>query len=37
MGKIGTALNMVMLLQSNGKMKLDEIARALEVSKRQVQ
>ena len=37
MGKIGTALNMVMLLQSNGKMKLDEIARELEVSKRQVQ
>lgn len=37
MGKIGTALNMVMLLQSNGKMKLEELARELEVSKRQVQ
>lgn len=37
MGKIGAALNMVMLLQNNGKMKIDEIARELEVSNRQVQ
>lgn len=37
MGKIGAALNMVMLLQNNGKMKIEEIARALEVSNRQVQ
>lgn len=37
MGKIGSALNMVMLLQNNGKMKIDEIARELEVSNRQVQ
>lgn len=37
MGKIGAALNMVMLLQNNGKMKIEEIARELEVSNRQVQ
>lgn len=37
MGKIGAALNMVMLLQNNVKMKIEEIARELEVSNRQVQ
>ena len=37
MGKIGAALNMVMLLQNHGKMKIEEIARELEVSNRQVQ
>ena len=37
MGKIGAALNMVMLLQNNGKMKIEEIARELDVSNRQVQ
>lgn len=37
MGKVGSALKMMMMLQSRGKMKIKEIASELEISERQVQ